>query len=89
MENVPEEKNLTQEELRQQLAQSLRTLRVKAGLTQKAVADHLHITRSAYTYYEMGVSTPGIAALYELSRLYHVPAETFFDFQNHEGDRSR
>ncbi len=78
MKNVPEEKDFTQEELYMRLASSLRTLRVNAGLTQKAVAEHLHITRSAYTYYELGTVAPSVSALYTLCRFYNVSADVFF-----------
>lgn len=72
------EPNVSQEELRRQLAVSLRVLRTNAGLTQKAVAGLLQISRSAYSYYELGTTTPNVSMLYQLSRFYGVSADVFF-----------
>lgn len=72
------ERTLLQEELRAQLSAALRTLRLNAGLKQETVAKFLQISRSSYSYYELGVTTPDVSALYLLSRFYDVPVDVFF-----------
>lgn len=71
-------KALLQEELRAQLSVTLRALRVNAGLKQETVAKYLQISRSTYSYYELGVTTPNSSALYLLSQFYNVPVDVFF-----------
>lgn len=71
-------KALLQEELRARLAVTLRALRVNAGMKQDTVAKFLQISRSTYSYYELGVTTPDVSTLYLLSQFYHVPVDVFF-----------
>ncbi len=70
---LPEEK-----EVLFQLRRNLRLLRINAGLGQREIAHILRISRSAYSYYETGATTPNPAALYRLSQFYGVSAEVFF-----------
>lgn len=72
------ERALLQQELCKQLSTALRTLRVNAGLKQETLAGFLQISRSTYSYYELGVTTPNVSALYLLSQFYGVPADIFF-----------
>lgn len=61
-----------------QIPVALRTLRINAKLRQEDVAAMLKVSRSTYSYYEAGVTTPNPASLYLLSRFYRVPTDTFF-----------
>jgi len=47
-------------------------LRRENGLTQKQVANYLHMDRSTYAYYEIGQTKPTIEFLMALTRLYGV-----------------
>ena len=47
----------------------LRRARQAAGLTQKQVAEQLHLHRSTYTKYEQGAAEPSLATLYELTKI--------------------
>ncbi len=58
-------------------AEKLRKLRIEAGFSQKNVADILNISRSTYTYYETGKTTPDPATLTRISRIFGVPIEEF------------
>lgn len=69
---------LLQEKLREQISVALRTLRINAGLKQEAVAKYLQVSRSTYSYYELGVTTPDVTTLYLLSQFYGVPVDVFF-----------
>ena len=52
--------------------------RDRAGLSQRQVAGELGLSRSAYTYYETGKTTPSAVDLFTLAQLYRVPVEEFF-----------
>lgn len=70
---LPEEK-----EVRLQLRKNMRCLRINAGLGQHMIARFLHISRSTYSYYEIGTTIPDPVTLYRLSQFYGVSAEVFF-----------
>lgn len=52
------------------IAEKLRNLRENRGLSQKNVADRIHISPSIISAYEQGSRTPSIVALLKLSNLY-------------------
>ena len=54
---------------------NLKFYRQNSGLTQKQVADALHIERTTYTYYETGKTLPSIFTLMKLAKIYNVPVE--------------
>ena len=60
------------------LAERLRAIRVQVGFSQKNVADQLNVSRSTYTYYETGKTTPDPATLNRIARIFEVPLEYFF-----------
>lgn len=72
------EKSLLQQELCKRLSTALRTLRVNAGLKQEELAGLLQVSRSTYSYYELGVTAPDVSALYLLSRFYGIAVDVFF-----------
>jgi len=55
-----------------QYASLLRKLRKEHDLTQRQVADYLHMDRSTYAYYELGQTKPTIEFLAGLARLYAI-----------------
>ena len=55
----------------------LREKRKAAGLKQHEVAKAISKSRSAYAYYETGVTMPDYDSLSKLSRIYNVPIEIF------------
>lgn len=58
------------------LAERLRLLRERAGLTQRDVANKLMKERSTYSYYEIGRTEPTFSILLELSDIFGVSFET-------------
>ncbi len=78
MEKLALKRSRIQKEQRAQLPVVLRTLRVNAGLKQETVAEFLQISRSTYSYYEMGKTVPNIFTLHLLCRFYGIPMEAFF-----------
>lgn len=59
------------------LQKVLRSVRVVSGFSQQQVAEVLRISRSAYTYYEVGKTVPDVQTLRMLADIYHVPVEVF------------
>lgn len=53
-----------------ELAQWLRDVRIKAGMSQVDAAKRLGVTRTVMSRYENGVRTPSISRLQELASLY-------------------
>ena len=52
--------------------EKLRELRVKSGYTQQQIADILNCSRSTYTYYETGKSSPDLPTLVKLAKILNV-----------------
>ena len=50
--------------------EKLRRFRKKRGLTQKQVADKLHVSRTTVTKWETGNSLPSITTLKLLTRIF-------------------
>lgn len=61
------------------LEQYLKELRKSCNYSQEFVASHLNITRQTYSHYETGRITPPANSLYNLSKLYGVPVESFLE----------
>jgi len=62
------------------IKENLRILREQNGLTQAQVANVLQISRSTYTYYEMGRTKPDINTLKKLGRLYDISMDTLMEY---------
>ena len=52
------------------LARNLRLLRLMKGLTQREMADQLHVERSAYTNYELGKADPPYRTLLKMASIF-------------------
>ncbi len=59
------------------LEKMLRNVRIACGLSQREVADMLHINRSTYTYYETGKTSPDLETVRKLAILFSIPPEAF------------
>ncbi len=53
----------------------LKSLRIKAGLTQKQLAEKLGITSSVVSYYELSERNPSPEILVKLSHIFHVTTD--------------
>lgn len=58
------------------LAQNLRFLRQQEGLSQKAVADQLRITRGRYAKYEDAASEPPLDILIKMSDYFDIGVDS-------------
>ncbi len=52
----------------------LKICRKECKLTQQQVADLIGVDRSAYAYYELGVSNPSVENLFKLAAIFNVEA---------------
>jgi transcriptional regulator with XRE-family HTH domain len=57
------------------LAESLKRIRRKYKMTQDDVALFLGVSRSGYTYYETGKSTPSVESLKKLAMMYDITVD--------------
>lgn len=57
------------------LAQKLKELRKKAGLTQEQLAEQLNVSRQAIAKWESGSGLPDIENLVNISRFFHVSTD--------------
>lgn len=59
----------------------LRELRKKNGYTQQQMADILNISRSTYTYYETGISEPGLDKIKMMCEIFNIDYNTILKFE--------
>lgn len=57
------------------IADRIRYLRDKMGMTQIDLANRLGISRNAVNAWEMSTSTPTLANVVEMSRIFHVSTD--------------
>ena len=53
----------------------LKSLRKKAGLTQKQLAEKMGVTASVVSYYELSERTPSPETLIKLANIFHVSTD--------------
>ncbi len=58
------------------LADNLRALREKKGLTQAKMAQYLNIAKQTYSGYENRVSSPDLQTLVEISKILNVTTDS-------------
>ncbi len=57
------------------IADRIRYLRDKNGMTQSYLAKRLGISRSAVNSWEMSLSSPSLANIIEMTQIFHVSAD--------------
>lgn len=62
----------------------LKELREKEGLTQKDIGIKVGVSRQAINAIETGKFDPSIWLAYDLSKLFGMTIEEFFDFEGSE-----
>lgn len=60
---------------REDFRKVLRALRTLCGFSQDSVAKALGVSRSTYTYYETGKTSPDIQTVSQLARIFDVSVE--------------
>jgi transcriptional regulator with XRE-family HTH domain len=71
--------------LDQHIGRKLRELRILAGMSQQDIATHLNLTFQQVQKYERGTNRMSAGALYELSRILHVPMNEFVEGYHDDG----
>ncbi len=64
------------------IASKIKILRENKGLSQKALADKLGITRSSVNAWEQGISVPSTQYIVELATLFDVSTDYLLNFKN-------
>ncbi|MBQ3227431.1 MAG: helix-turn-helix transcriptional regulator [Clostridia bacterium] len=54
---------------------TLKKLRLQAGLTQQQLADKLRVTKSVVSYYELQERYPSPEVLFKLASIFHVSTD--------------
>lgn len=57
---------------------SLAAARVNSGMTQDAVAEALHVSKTTVGNWEKGKTIPSLATISVLSSIYKIPADNIF-----------
>ena len=63
------------------IADKIKILREKKGITQSELATNLGITRSAVNAWEMGISVPSTAYVVELALFFKVSTDYLLDMK--------
>lgn len=61
------------------VAEKIRYFRDKLGLTQTDLAKRLGISRSAVNAWEMALSSPSLANIVEMARIFHVTVDSLLN----------
>ena len=61
------------------IADKIKTLREKKGITQSELAGSLGITRSAVNAWEMGITVPSTQYVVQLARCFNVSTDYLLD----------
>ncbi len=64
------------------IAEKIKLLRENSGLSQKALADKLGITRSSVNAWELGISVPSTQYIVELATLFKVSTDYLLNVNN-------
>ena len=57
------------------LAERIKSLRQKSGMSQTELARKLNVTRSSVNAWELGISTPTTQYVVEFANLFHVSSD--------------
>ncbi len=63
------------------IADRIRYLRNRQGLSQADLARLLNITRSSVNAWELGISMPSTASIIELTHIFHVSADYLLELE--------
>ncbi len=66
------------------IGEKIGSLRAKSGLTQTDLAKKLGISRSSVNFWEMSLSSPSIANIIEMSKIFNVPTDYFLSSSDKE-----
>ena len=61
---------------------NLKEARLRAGFSQKEIAEKIGVAKSTYSLYENGHREPNICTIKKLAEFLHVSIDVLFDFQD-------
>ncbi len=73
----------------EEIAEFLKQLRLKHNLTQRELAEKMHVTHQAVSRWENGKSIPDIDVLRQLANLYQISIDEIVNSQLHEEEKSQ
>ena len=68
------------------IADRIRFLRTRQGLSQADLARLLRITRSSVNAWELGISTPSTATIISLAQIFHVSTDYLLELNDSYDD---
>lgn len=71
------------------LGNKLKKLRMSRGLTQKDIADQLHVSFQTISKWESGINEPDIATLKELAKLYECSIDFLLNDTEEENEEEK
>ena len=63
---------------------TLKNLRLQAGMTQKQLAERLWLSKATVSYYEQSVRYPSPEVLVKLSKIFHVSTDYLLGIKDKE-----
>ncbi len=69
------------------IADRIRFLRNRQGLSQADLARLLRITRSSVNAWELGISTPSTSTVISLAQIFHVSTDYLLEMDNSYEDK--
>ncbi len=69
------------------IADRIRFLRNRQGLSQADLAKLLRITRSSVNAWELGISTPSTSTIISLTQIFHVSADYLLELDDSYEDK--
>lgn len=71
---------------KQAFSRKLRNLRQYYGLSQKDIANCLHVDRSTYASYEIGRSMPSLESIKIVAEFLHVSSDFLLDIHSEQDE---
>ena len=75
----------SREKMQQDMAETLRSLRARSGLSQRELAERAGFSRSQYAYYEVGKILPDLFSLKKLVEALKVDISALFSPERDAG----
>ena len=75
----------SREKMQQDMAETLRSLRARSGLSQRELAERAGFSRSQYAYYEVGKILPDLFSLKNIAEALKVDISALFSPERDAG----
>ena len=75
----------SREKMQQDMAETLRSLRARSGLSQRELAERAGFSRSQYAYYEVGKILPDLFSLKKIAEALKLDISALFSPERDAG----